>query len=276
MCCISKDVMRNGPSSNTSRLRGAEVVRLGHHVPPVLGDEVRGDVGEPARRPERQPGRAEVAVVPRVERRDDVDEVVRMAVGDQHRADVVHADDLLESRERPGPGVDPQVVPVVRHEVAAVLAARPGPGALRAQDRQLHAPSRLTCSTPRSRTSGPRKTSASRWNRAVPRRQESVGGRTLVRRQEPSGHELTVHVLRGLFRRGHERRRGRARAGQPDSSGSGCIRGRGCRSRRSMSGSRYPRAAARAHPSWCPSLDVLDEHGTRGGWSVTAEPIARW
>ena len=59
-----------------------------------------------ARRPEREAGLAEATVVPRVERRDDVDEMVRVPVGDQHRADLVHADHLLQPCERAGASVD--------------------------------------------------------------------------------------------------------------------------------------------------------------------------
>src|SRR5436190_7880643 len=77
--------------------------------------------------------------MPRVERRDHVDEVIRVPVADQHAPDVPDRNLLLEPGEGPGPGVHPQMEPVVRDEVAAALAPRTRPRPLRPQDGELHA-----------------------------------------------------------------------------------------------------------------------------------------
>ena len=114
MCCISNGVIRNGPSSKTSpatavRKSNASAITL---RPFSETSDAAMSVNPPGDQNGR-PGLAEAPVVPRVERGDDVDEVVGVTVGDQHRAHVVDADDLLQPGERPGAGVDLQVVAVL-------------------------------------------------------------------------------------------------------------------------------------------------------------------
>ena len=114
MCCISNGVIRNGPSSKTSpaaavRKSKASAITLR----PFSETSDAAMSVKPARGPEREAGLAEAPVVPRVERRDDVDVVVGVTVRDQHRAHVVDADHLLQAGERPGAGVHLQVIAVL-------------------------------------------------------------------------------------------------------------------------------------------------------------------
>src|SRR5918996_3129883 len=97
--------------------------------------------------------------MPRVEARIEVDEVVGMFVADHDAVDVGEGDVALEVRQRSGARVDPQVEPVVLHEIAARRGAGVGPRAARAEDDELHVTTSTTPiaveRTPPS--SGPRK-----------------------------------------------------------------------------------------------------------------------
>ena len=123
MCVISirRDAERPDLEDATGR-RLVEVVGLRHHVAASLGHQQRGKVGEPRRRIERQARFPQPAVVARVERRDDVEEMVRMAVGDHHAAELADGQVLLQPGEGPRPGVQPQREPLGADEVPAAFA----------------------------------------------------------------------------------------------------------------------------------------------------------
>src|SRR3982751_4539678 len=113
---------------------------------------------------ERQPGRAESAVMARVERRDDVEEVIGVAVRDQQTAKVADGQVLLQPRERAGAGVEPQVEPVGAEQVPAALTCGARPRALRAEHGQPHAASSAITARSTSPTSRPSTCSARRRN----------------------------------------------------------------------------------------------------------------
>ena len=109
---------------------------------------------------------AELAVVPRVERGIQVDEVIGVLVRDNDRVQVGDVDVLLQVRQGPGARIHPQVEPVVLDEVARGGRVGVRPGTAGAEDGQLHE----TPSTTRTSTgvtpasSGPRKRWATRRN----------------------------------------------------------------------------------------------------------------
>ena len=115
---------------------------------------------------ERHAAFTESSVVLGIEARIDIDEVVGVPMGDHQRVDVGDADVLLQPRERPGTGVHPEVEPVVTHQVAAGGARGPGPRPAGTEDGQFHVPppTGWAWAARTSKSSGPKKTSARRWN----------------------------------------------------------------------------------------------------------------
>src|SRR5438876_12088916 len=73
-----------------------------------------------------------------VERRDDVEEMVRVAVGDQDGVDVAGRHMLLQSSERAGSRVEPEIEGPAGHEVTAALTRRSRPRSVGTQDREPH------------------------------------------------------------------------------------------------------------------------------------------
>src|SRR5439155_26774453 len=73
-----------------------------------------------------------------VERWDDVEEMVRVTVRDQHRVDVAGRHVLLQSSERAGSRVEPEIEGPAGHEVTAALTRRSRPCSVGTQDREPH------------------------------------------------------------------------------------------------------------------------------------------
>src|SRR2546422_11732497 len=74
--------------------------------------------------------------------------MIEVAVRDDHRVDVEQRDVLLEVRQRPRAGVEPDVEPLVAEQVPAGGLSDAAPAPAGAEDHQLHARALLRTDIP--------------------------------------------------------------------------------------------------------------------------------
>ena len=193
---------------------------------------------------------------------------------------LVDPDPLLEPRERSGARVEPEVRALVAEQVAARRPAGSRPGPAGPEDGQFHEPppTGWAWAARTSRSSGPRKTSARRWNSSgSPGRQELVhGSGRLVAFQPGLAAAWRTRPWRSPRPRTPARRPGRAPAGAgPTAAGSACSPGSTCRCP-SRSAAQDTRARPfAAHRSWCrPARRAPRTTGQAWECSVTRAPVA--